>query len=122
MPAMEAIREPIKKELINTFLALIPKTILSEASAATDRIFFPVSEYFNKICRSINNKILITMVLIWLLSGIIIFGWLLMTYGVLYSFIFALLFYGVPTFIQMKMKKIFHSPAKRCIIPDHWMQ
>lgn len=45
------------------------------------------------------------MVLIWLLSGVIIFGWLLMTYGVLYPFVFALVYFGLPTLIYMKMKK-----------------
>ena len=41
------------------------------------------------------------MILIWLLSGVIIFGWLLMEYPVLYSFIFALVFFGLPVLVYM---------------------
>jgi len=43
------------------------------------------------------------MVLIWLLSGTIIFGWLLMEYSLLYPFIFALFFFGVPILFYKKM-------------------
>jgi len=45
------------------------------------------------------------MVLIWLLSGTIIFGWLLMDYTVLSSFVFALVFFGAPVAIYFMMKK-----------------
>jgi len=45
------------------------------------------------------------MMLNWLLSGIIIFGWLLMEYGVLSSFIFALVFYGLPVLVYKKVTK-----------------
>ena len=45
------------------------------------------------------------MILIWLLSGTIIFGWLLMEYTVLSSFLFALLFFGVPVIVYLLMKK-----------------
>ena len=45
------------------------------------------------------------MILIWLLSGTIIFGWLLMEYTVLSSFLFALLFFGVPVAVYFLMKK-----------------
>lgn len=45
------------------------------------------------------------MVLIWLLSGTIIFGALLMKSTVLNSFIFALIFFGVPVLINMRIKK-----------------
>ena len=44
-------------------------------------------------------------VLVWLLSGVIIFGWLLMTYAVVYSFVFALLFFGVPVLLYVWMGK-----------------
>ncbi len=45
------------------------------------------------------------MILIWLLSGLIIFGWLLMAYAVMYSFIFALLFFGLPVLVYARMNK-----------------
>lgn len=45
------------------------------------------------------------IMLTWLLSGIIIFGWLLMEYGVLSSFIFALVFYGLPVLVYRKVIK-----------------
>jgi hypothetical protein len=45
------------------------------------------------------------MILVWLLSGVIIFGWLLMTYAVVYSFVFALLFFGVPVLLYVLMGK-----------------
>ncbi len=45
------------------------------------------------------------MILIWLLSGTIIFGWLLMDYGVLPPFIFALVFFGLPVLIYQKIIK-----------------
>ena len=45
------------------------------------------------------------MILIWLLSGTIIFGWLLMDYTVLSSFVFALVFFGLPVWIYTKFIK-----------------
>jgi len=45
------------------------------------------------------------MTLFWLLSGIIIFGWLIMEYTVLSSFIFALVFYGLPILVYRKVTK-----------------
>ena len=45
------------------------------------------------------------MVLIWLLSGVIIFGWLLMEHTTSSSFIFALLFFGFPILAYMIYKK-----------------
>ena len=39
------------------------------------------------------------IILIWLLSGVIIFGWLLMEYAAMYSFIFALVFFGIPVLV-----------------------
>jgi hypothetical protein len=45
------------------------------------------------------------MILVWLLSGVIIFGWLLMAYPVMYSFFFALLFFGVPVLLYVRMGK-----------------
>ena len=46
------------------------------------------------------------LVLIWLLSGTIMFGALLMKTSVLGSVVFALLFFGLPVaFVQMKKKR-----------------
>lgn len=45
------------------------------------------------------------MILIWLLSGVIIFGWLLMEYETHYSFLFALVFFGVPVMANKALKK-----------------
>ena len=44
-------------------------------------------------------------ILIWLLSGVIIFGWLLMEYTAMYSFIFALVFFGFPVLIYTIIAK-----------------
>jgi len=44
-------------------------------------------------------------ILIWLLSGVIIFGWLLMEYPVLYSFVFALVFFGLPVLVYMRVNR-----------------
>ena len=46
------------------------------------------------------------MILIWLLSGVIIFGWLLMEYPVLYSFIFALVFFGLPVLVYRLLRGV----------------
>jgi len=45
------------------------------------------------------------MILIWLLSGVIIFGWLLMEYAVMSSFVFALVFFGLPVLVYKMVKK-----------------
>ena len=45
------------------------------------------------------------MILIWLLSGTIIFGALLMKSTVLNSVLFAVLFFGLPVLINSLMKK-----------------
>ena len=45
------------------------------------------------------------MILIWLLSGTIIFGWLLMEYSTAYSIIFAVIFFAVPVFVYRKLKQ-----------------
>lgn len=45
------------------------------------------------------------IILVWLLSGTIIFGWILMTYTWLSSFLFLLLFFGVPVLVSFLMKK-----------------
>jgi hypothetical protein len=45
------------------------------------------------------------IILIWLLSGVIIFGWLLMEYHAMYSFIFALVFFGFPVLVYMIITK-----------------
>ena len=39
------------------------------------------------------------MILVWLLCGVIIFGWLLMEYTVAASFVFALVFFGLPVLV-----------------------
>ena len=44
------------------------------------------------------------MILIWLLCGVIVFGWLLMEYAVAVSFIFALMFFGLPVLVY-RMRK-----------------
>jgi len=45
------------------------------------------------------------IVLVWLLSGVIVFGWLLMEYPTSYSFIFALIFFGLPVAAKRLFKK-----------------
>lgn len=45
------------------------------------------------------------LILIWLLTGVIIFGWLLMEYAVIVSFAFALLFFGLPVLAYTKIVK-----------------
>lgn len=45
------------------------------------------------------------LTLIWLLSGVILFGWLLMKFSTMYSFIFALVFFGLPVLINMTKNK-----------------
>lgn len=45
------------------------------------------------------------MILLWLLIGVIVFGWLLMTYPTVYSIIFAILFFGVPVAVYKKIYK-----------------
>ena len=45
------------------------------------------------------------MILLWLLCGVIIFGWLLMTYPVMVSVVFALVFFGVPVLLYQRMNK-----------------
>ena len=45
------------------------------------------------------------MVLVWLLSGTIIFGWILMKYTVLLSIIFAVVFYALPMLVYARMRK-----------------
>ena len=45
------------------------------------------------------------IILIWLLSGVIIFGWLLMEYTTMYSFVFALAFFGFPVLVYMIITK-----------------
>jgi len=45
------------------------------------------------------------MILIWLLCGVIIFGWLLMEYTVVSSFVFALVFFGLPVLVYKWSKK-----------------
>ena len=45
------------------------------------------------------------VILIWLLSGTIIFGWLLMEYSTPYSFLFAAIFFGVPVIVYRKLQQ-----------------
>lgn len=50
------------------------------------------------------------IILIWLLSGVIIFGWLLMEFPTMYSFLFALLFFGLPVMVyKLFIKDKAHS-------------
>jgi hypothetical protein len=46
------------------------------------------------------------MILLWLLIGVIVFGYLIMTYPTVYGFVFAAVFYGVPTFLYNYRKKL----------------
>jgi len=46
------------------------------------------------------NILKAVIMLIWLLGGFIIFGWLLMKYTVLSSFVFALIFFAVPVLVH----------------------
>lgn len=45
------------------------------------------------------------MILIWLLSGVITFGWLLMDYPTHFSFLFAFFFFGIPVLFKQMLKK-----------------
>lgn len=45
------------------------------------------------------------IILVWLLSGVITFGWLLMEYPTMYSFLFALVFFGLPVLMYKLLKK-----------------
>lgn len=45
------------------------------------------------------------MILLWLLIGVIVFGYLIMAYPTLYGIVFAIVFYGVPTLIYQFIKK-----------------
>ncbi len=45
------------------------------------------------------------MILIWLLIGVIVFGYLIMTYPTLYGFVFAAVYYAVPVFFYTRFKK-----------------
>ena len=45
-------------------------------------------------------------ILLWLLSGTIIFGWLLMDSTILNSFVFLAVYFGLPVlFVSLKKKK-----------------
>ena len=45
------------------------------------------------------------VILVWLLSGIIIFGWLLMEYTLMASLIFSVIFFGIPTLVYNIINK-----------------
>ena len=45
------------------------------------------------------------MILLWLLIGVIVFGYLIMAYPTWYGIVFAVVFYGIPTAIYQVMKK-----------------
>lgn len=45
------------------------------------------------------------IVLIWLLSGTIIFGYLLMAFPTVYSIIFAIIFFGAPVLWNARKKE-----------------
>lgn len=46
------------------------------------------------------NILKAVIVLVWLLSGTIIFGWLLLEYSLLFPFGFALFFFGIPVLVS----------------------
>lgn len=46
------------------------------------------------------------MILLWLLIGVIVFGYLIMTYPTTYGFVFLVVFYGVPAFLYNYRKKV----------------
>ncbi len=43
------------------------------------------------------------IILLWLLTGVIIFGWLLMEYATLVSIIFAVVFFGLPVLVYSRL-------------------
>lgn len=45
------------------------------------------------------------MILLWLLIGVIVFGYLLMAYPTWYAFVFAAVFYGIPSLIYLSRKQ-----------------
>ena len=45
------------------------------------------------------------LVLLWLLIGVIVFGYLIMAHPIINGVVFAVLFYGVPTLWYVKRKK-----------------
>ena len=45
------------------------------------------------------------MILLWLLIGVIVFGWLLMSYAYAYSFIFAVVYFGLPVIVYKLIAK-----------------
>ena len=45
------------------------------------------------------------MILLWLLIGVIVFGYLLMTYPTWYAIVFAAVFYGIPILIYNSRKQ-----------------
>ena len=45
------------------------------------------------------------MILLWLLIGVIVFGYLLMTYPTWYAFAFAAVFYGIPVLVYNSRKQ-----------------
>jgi uncharacterized membrane protein len=51
------------------------------------------------------NTLKAVIILIWLLSGVIIFGWLLMEFAAMFSFLFALVFFGFPVLVYTLIAK-----------------
>ncbi|NOZ11628.1 MAG: hypothetical protein GXP09_11375 [Gammaproteobacteria bacterium] len=45
------------------------------------------------------------LVLLWLLIGVIVFGYLAMEYPLVFAFVFAAVFYGGPVLWNVKFKK-----------------
>ena len=45
------------------------------------------------------------MILLWLLIGVIVFGYLIMAHPTWYGIVFATIFYGIPTLAYQLMKK-----------------
>lgn len=45
------------------------------------------------------------IILLWLLIGVIVFGYLVMEYPIWYGIVFAVVFYGIPATWLLKRKK-----------------
>ena len=46
------------------------------------------------------------LILLWLLTGVIVLGYLIMEHTMLESFVFAFLYYAVPVWLYLNKKKV----------------
>jgi len=46
------------------------------------------------------------LILLWLLIGVIVFGYLVMEYPTINAIVFAIIFYGMPILWHLKRKKV----------------